>query len=786
MIDNSNTRLWYRQPAGKWMEALPIGNGRLGGMVFGRIAEETIQLNEDSVWHGGHRDRTNPDAAASLPEIRRLLLEGKVGAAQHLARMALSPLPKYTGPYQPLGDLNLWFADHGGQAEDYRRELDLDAGIVRIRYRLGQTEFLRELFCSAADSVMAVRLSCSQPGRLTVAANLSRRPFDGGSEACGERTIAMSGRCGEDGVAYTAVLTMTAEGGTVRTVGDFVSAEGADSVTLLLAAGTTFRFSDPRAVCLEHVRAAADKGYEALRETHAAEHRSLFRRMAIELQGPGRERGAEALPTDERLARVRAGAEDPGLVALYVQYGRYLLLGCSRPGTLPANLQGIWNDQFKPPWECNYTTNINLQMNYWPAEVCHLSECHEPLFDFIDRLRENGRRTAREIYNCGGFVVHHNTNLWADTLQNGIVIRAATWPTGGGWLALHLWERYRFDGEPVFLKERAYPVMKEAAQFFLDYLAEDGKGRLVTGPSVSPENRYRLPDGSEGYLCMGPAMDTQIIRSLFQACLEASALLNEDAAFAERLQAALEKLPGFGIGRHGQLLEWLEEYDEPEPGHRHISHLFALHPGELITVERTPELAQAARVTLERRLMNGGGHTGWSRAWIINFWARLQDGEQAYANVRALLAHSTTANLFDEHPPFQIDGNFGGAAGVVEMLVQSHGGELRLLPALPAAWPSGRLRGVRARGGFELDVAWEDGRLSRARLLATRDTVCRIRSREPIAAEADGRALDVRLVEPELYEFAVSKGGRYTLILSADAQPQVQDGSEIATGGTQR
>jgi alpha-L-fucosidase 2 len=753
-------QLWYDKPASRWTQALPIGNGRLGGMVFGKIEEELIQLNEDSVWYGGPRERDNPEAARFFPQIRQMVMEGKIQEAQHLAKLALTPVPKYFGPYQPLGDLNLLFA-HQGKTDECRRDLVLDTAIASVTYRLNGIRYRREIFSSAEDQVLVVHLTADAPGALTFSANLTRRPFEHETRRLGADAMAISGQCGPDGIRYGAMIRVLAEGGTVHGIGDYISVTGADSATLLLAANTTFREPDPLAACRRQIEAARAKGYNRLKRDHVAEYRSYYRRVQIDLGDSG---NAALLPTDQRLKRVQEGAEDPGLAALYFQYGRYLLISSSRPGTLPANLQGIWNDQFKPPWECNYTTNINLEMNYWPAEVCNLAECHEPLFDFIDRLRINGRITARELYGCGGFVAHHNTNLWADTLINGMNVRAAVWPTSGAWLALHLWEHYRFGLDNGFLSARAYPTMKEAALFFLDYMVEDGQGRLVTGPSVSPENRYFLSDGSIGYLCMGPAMDTQIVRMLFESCIEAAELLGIDESFADRLRGALAKLPKPQIGSRGQLLEWLEEYGEPEPGHRHISHLFALHPGEQITVEDTPELAQAARTTLEMRLANGGGHTGWSRAWMINFWARLGDAENAYEHVLALLRKSTSPNLLDEHPPFQIDGNFGGAAGIAEMLLQSHGGVIRLLPALPRAWADGCVTGLRARGAFETDLEWRGGRLVRAVLHAKKDGICRIRVKDSLSVFCGDQPVEAQNAGSSVIEFAVKEGQSYTVL----------------------
>lgn len=708
-------RLWYRQPAREWVEALPVGNGRLGAMVFGGTTRERLQLNEDTLWNGGPYDPVNPNAREALARVRELIFAGRWAEAQALANEKVMAVPLKQMAYQPVGNLLIDMPGSAAFVSDYHRELDLESALAQTRFTRDGVTFTREVVVSPIDQVVAVRLSADRPGAIACKVWLDS-PQPGAALRADGADLVLAGRNAaqdaiEGALRFEARLAATPSGGQLRSDDTGLAVSGADEVTLLLAIATSYRgfddtSGDPAALARQQLESARGRGFAQIASETAQAHRALFDRVSLDL---GHTPAAQQ-PTDERI-KASAGSDDPALATLYFDYGRYLLICSSRPGSQPANLQGIWNDSTKPPWESKYTININTEMNYWPAEPVALPECTEPLIAMIRDLAVTGARTAREMYGARGWVAHHNTDLWRatapiDGAQWGL------WPTGGAWLCMHLWYRYDYGRDSQYLKS-VYPLMAGACRFFLDALQTDPRtGFLVTNPSLSPENVH--PHGAS--LCAGPTMDMQILRDLFGCTAQAAALLRTDEAFANDLRAARERLAPSKIGAQGQLQEWQFDWDAgvPEPHHRHLSHLYGLFPSDQIDLDDTPELAAAARKSLELR---GDESTGWATAWRANLWARLRDGEHAHRILTFLLGPERTyPNMFDAHPPFQIDGNFGGTRAIAEMLMQARGERVRLLPALPRAWPSGSITGLRAPGRTRVDLAWRSGELLEARL----------------------------------------------------------------------
>jgi alpha-L-fucosidase 2 len=827
--DSASLQLWYDAPAKAWEEALPLGNAKIGAMVFGGVVTERFQLNDNTLWSGFPDPGNNSNGPTVLPLVRKQVFAGNYDSAAVLWKKMQGP---YTARYLPMADLWLKFICKDTTPVNYYRDLNLNNATAKVIYTVDGVTYTRETFISHPDKVMMIRITADKKSAIHFTASLTSK-LKYSTNIKGNDLLVLTGKApvyvanrntepiqvayadhpNGEGMNFVVYLKIVNDGGSVNKTDSHLEVKDADAVTIYLTEATSFNGfdkspglsgKDPVMEASANLQKAIQKNYAAIRKTHIADYKVLFNRVTL---GLGENKQTLKLPTNQRLQQFTSLPDDHGLTVLYYQFGRYLMIASTRPGSRPTNLQGIWNDAIQPPWGSNYTTNINTEMNYWLAENTNLSECHQPLFDFMKELAVNGAKTAKINYGIHeGWITHHNTDLWAKTSAGGgyewdarSSAKWSTWLMAGAWLSMHLWEHYLFTGDKQFLKEQAYPIMKPAAQFMLQWLIEDPKsGWLITNPSTSPENTVKIY-GKEYEITMASTMDMSIIRELFTALIKTTDILQTDPAFRDQLQKAKEKLYPFHIGQNGQLQEWFNDWDDPNDKHRHISHLFGLYPGSQITLLNTPELAAAAKESLLER---GDISTGWSMAWKINWWARLHDGNHAYKILSTAFSYidplqdraqmsggGTYPNLFDAHPPFQIDGNFGATAGITEMLLQSHDGQVSLLPALPTAWKEGFVKGIKARGNFTIDIAWKNGKLTSSKIVSVVGGNCRLQTNEPVRVveaktsanmpanilqtaygktayqkNANAKLPDLNNHKGYIIEFATVKGKNYTII----------------------
>jgi len=765
-----SSSLWYQKPAGCFEEALPIGAGRFGAMLYGAPECELLRLNEDSVWSGGPRSRINPDAASALPQVRALILQGRIADAQKLAFEKMQGCTPNMRHYMPLGDCSVRLNLPEGDITDYRRSLDLETAVYSVSFTVGNVHFQREIIASYPDQCLVVHMTADAPFDAEISMDGRDDYYDENQivETEHGKSLRFTGGSGTaDGIRFICVVHADAHNGIVSSYGNTLTAADTQDLTLVISMRTGYYHPNENydLTADQTAASALKKGWHTLLADHIADYQALYRRSDVHLPT---EISADDIPTDALLAAVKQN-DLRGLntlLELYFRYGRYLMIAGSRPGSLPLNLQGIWNVDMWPAWGSRFTININTEMNYWGVESCNLSECHLPLFNLLEKVRVNGTVTAREMYGCRGFCCHHNTDLWGDTAPQDLWMPATIWAMGGAWLTLHVMEHYRYTLDRAFL-EHYFPLMRDAALFFTDYLIENDQGQLITVPSVSPENTYRLPNGETGSLCAGPSMDTQIITELYHDVIDAAAVLGkEDDEILPILHEQLARMPKPQIGQYGQIMEWAVDYEEKEPGHRHVSQLFALHPAHQISPRRTPELAEAAAATLRRRLTHGGGHTGWSCAWISNMYARLNDPENVFLMLKKLMQHSTNPNLFDMHPPFQIDGNFGGSAAIAECLLRSEPDGITLLPACPSQWHTGAFTGLCTYGGFTVSAEWSDCRIIHAEIRSKHNSACRVLAEGNfIITDENQQPVTFRKEADGFVQFETVCGGVYHLML---------------------